>query len=327
MNMRILIAIAIHACVLQAFRVQAQSEAPDNFIPTLPPASGADAKSSDAKSFKYVLLLPNEKSSEAVKDADRNPFGKSEDEMQESDGKSSNEETQIQDQLSQLRATGLSPGPDGLRVLFGDMWLSKNDTMPPVIKDQTLALRVSEVTREAIRVVWVEKKSTGLPPRVLVIPVDLRATVRRVPNGQVPDKFETKQESNATKRATAVEMPVVVIGHANPVEARKAAQLAMAQIRPVATKISEAKEAAHVQEAPTAVSYADTQDARVKVIRDVEIAGPPAPPSDDKSRQLAAQPDSSAVKTSAAPVVEDPPAWKRAMGLMENLVKLSEANK
>lgn len=327
MNSRILIAIIVHACVLQAPWMHAQSQSPDNFIPTQPVASGDDAKSSESKEFKYILLLPGEKSSEAVKEAERNPFGKSDDEMQEPDGKSSNEETQIQEQLSLLRATGFSPGPDGLRVLFGDMWLSKNDIMPPVIKDQTLALRVNEITRDAIRVSWIEKKSTGLPPRVLVIPVDLRATVRRVPFGQVPEKDETKHESVASKRATAVEMPVVVLGHANPTEARKAAQLAMAQMKPAVTKISEAKDTASAQEAPAPVSYAETQDSSVQAILEPEIAGPPAPPSADKAPLMAAQPDESAGKKPAAQVVDDPPAWKRAMGLMENLVKLSEANK
>ncbi len=321
---RSIIAIAACACVLQSSRLHAQSQGPDNFIPTQPPKSGADANAAESRAFKYVLLLPNEKSSESVKDAERNPFGRSDDELHDVGGKSSNEETKIQEQLAKLRATGLSPGPNGLRVLLGDMCLSKNDIMPAVVKDQTLALRVNELTRDAIHLVWLENKFTGLPPRFLIIPVDLRATVRRVPHGQLPEKSETKTESRASKRATAVELPAPIAARTNPAEARKPAQLALSPMPPPATETKVAKDAMIITAAPGVLPGLGRK------VTPPEIAGPPAPPAppaESTTPEVATQTPAAEAMNPPLPALTEPAAWKRAMGLMDNIVKLSEANK
>jgi TfoX/Sxy family transcriptional regulator of competence genes len=337
MTTRFPIAIVASACALLVPGLHAQSQGSDNFIPNQPQKAGADPLAAESRVVKYTLLLPDEKSSETVKDGERNPFGKSEDELHDIGGKSSNEETKIQEQLSKLHATGLSPGPGGLRVLFGDMWLSKNEVMPPVVKDQTLALRVSEVTRESIQLVWLEKKFTGLPPRMLVIPVDLRATVRRVPHGQLPEKVEAKAESKASKRATAVEIPTPIAANADPAEARKAARLALAPASPPAPEIPRAKDSVVIASAPGRLPRLDNQTPAPPAKNDptpatsaateAQIAGPPAPPSNVKTPVLGTETAASAAKTPPAPAANEPAAWKRAMGLMDQLVKLSEAGK
>jgi hypothetical protein len=343
MTTRFIIAIIASVCALQASWSHAQSQGADNFIPNQPQKAGADPQSSESSVVKYVLLLPDEKSSETVKDIERNPFGKSDDELHDLGGKNSNEETKIQEQLSRLHATGLSPGPNGLRVLLGDMWLSKNDVMPPVVKDQTLALRVNEISRDAIQLVWLEKKFTGLPPRMLVIPVDLRATVRRVPHGQLPEKVESKVESKASKRATAVELPAPIAALSNPAETRKAAQMALApaNARPPsiapAPEAPPAKDSVIIAAAPGVLPRLDTQTpipaARnnpappTSAAADPQIAGPPAPPAEAKTTMLGTQPAAPGVKAPPLPAATEPAAWKRAMGLMDELVKLSEAGK
>jgi len=349
MTTRFLIAIVASACTLLTPGLRAQSQGADNFIPNQPQKAGANPKDTDSGVVKYALLLPDEKSSEAVKEGERNPFGKSEDELHDLGGKSSNEETKIQEQLSKLHATGISPGPNGLRVLFGDMWLSKNDVMPPVVKDQTLALRVNDVTRESIQLVWLEKKFTGLPPRLLVIPVDLRATVRRVPHGQLPEKVEAKAESTASKRATAVEIPTPIAATANPAEARKAAQMAQAPASAKAPANAQASASAQASETPAAKNSVIIASAPGKLPRldsqpptpaaknepapptsavtEPQIAGPPAPPAEIKTPTPGAETAASAAKTSPMPAATEPAAWKRAMGLMDKLVKLSEAGK
>ncbi len=342
MTTRILIAFVASACALDLPRLGAQSEGPDNFIPNQPQKKGASPGNSDSQSVKYGLILPSEKSSEAVKDEERNPFGKGDEDIHDLSGKSSNEETKIQEQLSRLRATGLSPGPSGLRVLFGDMWLAKDDVMPPVVKDQTLALRVNEITREAIQLVWLEKKFTGLPPRTLVIPVDLRATVHRVPHGELPEKAETKIESKAVKRATTVEMPAPIVALGDVGEARKVAKIAQAtssattptgpkSSSPAATPGSPAaKDSVIIAAAPGTLPRLDTPAVAQLSKKDLPssasapteplFAGPPAPPAESETPAAPA-------KTAPVTAPTEPAVWKQAIGLMENLVKLSEANK
>lgn len=352
---RALTALAAFACALHVFPLPAQSESPDRFMPDNPQRTGSE--NSDSFSVKYTLLMPSEKSSELVAKEERNPFGKGDEEMRDVSGKSSSEETKIQEQLSKLHATGLSPGPNGLRVLFGDMWLSKNDVMPPVIRDQTLALRVNDVTREAIQLVWMEKKFTGLPPRLLVIPVDLRATVHRVPHGQVPEKTETnkQRESKASKLATAVEIPASALmaqSQSDPKASQTAAAAAPAEAPPASAPPPSAPPS--TDPAP-AVASATKETASSPATPDESAAPPSENPLSDRlpksfsmaqakttepasapqeasARALAGQPppsvddpSQSSAKPAAAPAPE-PASWKRAMGLMENLVKEAIAN-
>ncbi len=370
MTTRFFIALAATACALHASRPRAHSQGADNFIPDQPPKTGADTSAGDSHAVKYALLLPSEKSSETVKDGERNPFGSSDDSMRDSGGKSTSEETKIQEQLSRLRATGISPGPNGLRVLFGDMWLAKDDVVPAVIKDQTLALRVNEVSREAIQLMWMEKKFTGLPPRLLVLPVDLRATVRRVPHGQIPEEIEAKPESRASKRATAVELPVSIAANADLAEARKVSRLAPPPPSPDTPDSPATKEpSVIIASTPGKLPFLGGAAAppETSTATSPQIAGPPAPAAVPDAAQTAAatppqppaavpgpaatpqpqdpglarstaatsgasnQPAESTASTGPAqpsvPTTTEPAAWKRAMGLMENLVKLSEANK
>jgi hypothetical protein len=67
---------------------------------------------------------------------------------------------------------------------------------------------VASITPEAINLVWVEAKPSGLPPRALLIPVDLRPYVRvqlkGQPNGK--NKWE-KQSENAGSTPVARQFP------------------------------------------------------------------------------------------------------------------------
>lgn len=146
---------------------------------------------------KYTLLKPNDKTSELVREMDRNPFGRSDAELQAQSQKGTNEENQVRDLLSKLRVVGVSPGPNGLRVMLGDMVLEAGQVVPQVLQDQTISLRVASITAEAINLVWVEARPTGLPPRTLTIPVDLRPSVRVRLMGQpnVKNQWEKQTES------------------------------------------------------------------------------------------------------------------------------------
>lgn len=131
---------------------------------------------------KYALILPEEKTPELVKPEENNPFEMMADPGAQREG--STEENQVRDLLLGMAVGGASQGPSGIRVMLGGMRLQEGMEVPAVIPDQQVSLRVKAITPSAIELVWVEKKPTGLPPKLLVIPMDGSPKVRyRMPAG------------------------------------------------------------------------------------------------------------------------------------------------
>lgn len=184
--MKTILLCSLAAVLLAAPYARAQTD----FLPDAPPQPVQEA-------IKYTLLKPNDKTSELVRDADRNPFGKSNAELEAQNQKGTNEENQIRELLEKLRVVGVSPGQRGLRVMLGDMVLEPGLLVPQVLPDQTISLRVANITAEAISLVWEEKKPTGLPPRTLTIAVDLRPYVRVQLMGQSNEKNQWEKQREA----------------------------------------------------------------------------------------------------------------------------------
>lgn len=179
--------------------------AQENFMPDA--AAAGEEKSGDVK---YSLILPNQKTSEQVKEGERNPFTKVNQGAQNMDSSGTTEENEIRDRLAKLRVVGVSPGVRGLRVMLGDMVLEPGEDVPQVLPEQTLSLRVGTISPRAIELVWVEKKPSGLPARTLTIPVDLRPYVRSILKGQANTVNQWEKEKAETARGVvATEFPEV----------------------------------------------------------------------------------------------------------------------
>ena len=159
-------------------------------------------QSQRAVTVKYSLIMPNDKTLERVKNDERNPFAKPEEEK--SVAKGSNEENAIRERLMKLRVSGARMDEQGnvSRVMLGDMILKTGQALPPLVASQTLALKVGELAATSIELIWVEKKSSGLPPRKLVIPVDLRPSVHYKMAGQLADlnKLEGAKSSSLAQQ-------------------------------------------------------------------------------------------------------------------------------
>lgn len=191
------------ALVLAAACVMAPAQ--ENFMPDA--AVPGEEKPGDVK---YSLILPNQKTSEQVKEGERNPFTKANQGVQNMDANGTTEENEIRDRLARLRVVGVSPGQRGLRVMLGDMVLEPGEDVPQVLPEQTLSLRVGAISSRAIELVWVEKKPTGLPARTLTIPVDLRPYVRSILKGQANTVNQWEKEKAETARGVvATEFPEV----------------------------------------------------------------------------------------------------------------------
>jgi hypothetical protein len=163
-------------------------------------AFSPDAPQAKQEGVKYALLKPSDKTSELVKASDRNPFAKV-DENNGPNQKSLNEENLIRDRLEKLRVVGVSPGTNGLRVMLGDIILECGQPVPPLLPDQTVALKVGSITAQAIELLWLETRPAGLPLRKLTIPVDLRPYVRYQLKGIPTEKnqWEKKNEKEESK--------------------------------------------------------------------------------------------------------------------------------
>lgn len=265
------------ACLCGA--AQAQQAPPDDFVPDRPVTS-VDAP---ASKIKYTLIMPEDKVPESVKANERNPFGKSPEQiLTQNGGKATTEENNIREHLEKLHIVGLAPGPKGLRAMLGNNMLDVGDDVPAVIPDQTLSLRVGKITRQAIELVWVEKKPTGLPERTLILPVDLRPSVRYALPGQAAEKTvaeKSSKKSNFTMGTRS--MPVDFSGNTN-----QKPGIASADSTP-----------ASKEQTPPAAPL-------------------PPPP--------AASPGIADPQTTAPNTSQDPDSWKRAVGFLNDLVKLED---
>jgi hypothetical protein len=134
-------------------------------------------ESDEAKErVQYTLILPEEKTPELVKPEENNPFEAPVDGTKTDEGTS--EENQVRDILLRLPAVGGASGPSGMRIMLGGMRLVTGAMVPPVLPDQQVQLKVKSITPAGIELIWVEKKPSGLAPKVLMIPMDGAAKVR-----------------------------------------------------------------------------------------------------------------------------------------------------
>ncbi len=210
--------LLISLTLLPAAILRGQAVGPSDFLPDAPPQGDKNT------AIKYALILPDDKTAEAVKAGERNPFGKNENELNQNANKGTTQENMIREHLSKLSVSGYSPGPNGIRVMLADIALEEGQTVPVIIPDQTLNLKVQKITRQAITLVWVEKKNSTLPPRLLTLPVNLDPSVRYVLHGQIPaDKNVTKSKSKLTEAALAmgVQSYPAIASNATSIDTRK----------------------------------------------------------------------------------------------------------
>ncbi|MBE7495845.1 MAG: hypothetical protein HS117_12945 [Verrucomicrobiaceae bacterium] len=155
---------------------------------------GTEEVEEDAKErVQYQLVLPDEKTPETVKPEEHNPF-ESETEAASRNSPGDTEENRVRDILMKLPVNGMSRKPDGrLRVLLGDIDLTVGDYVPQVLPDQLVALKVKSITSEYIELAWQEKQMVGLPPKIMLIPIDMAPSVTyRMKGGQGADAPMTR---------------------------------------------------------------------------------------------------------------------------------------
>ncbi len=259
----------------------------------------ADAEGPTDERVKYSLILPEEKNPETVKPEENNPF-ESATNTAEKDGNT--EENRVRDQLLSMPVTGSSSGPDGIRVMLGSIRLATGDIVPPVLPDQQVRLRVKSISPTAIELVWMEKKPTGLPPKVLTINVDLSPRVRyQLPSNNGDSKMGSLKRDDATAFRQQDAKPNDSL--LSRQEARPASPSATEPAFPMVARAvevpeKEATEASPVAEAPPVTTPQVEPENPAKEV--AAISQVPPPPRAEPVEQRASS-ESSASSSSKAP--------------------------
>lgn len=157
-------------------------------------AVGEDAE----KRVQYQLVLPEEKTPENVKPEEHNPF-ESESEALSRQSTGDTEENRVRDKLLKLPVVGVNRDPDGrMRVMLGDIILETGHDVPPVLEGQLVVLKVKNINSQQIELAWQEKRLTGLPPKLMTIPINLSPKVRYQMFGQTETEAKESKGVNAT---------------------------------------------------------------------------------------------------------------------------------
>lgn len=117
------------------------------------------------------LLMPSNRQTVEVSGSERNPFAKVEEPKPdkptiEVDAKS--EESRIEAVLTGLKIVGRTRGPNGWKVLLGDLILEAGKPLPPVIEGQTQILRVAAIYDSMVEIEWVNQDSRELTKRIFI---------------------------------------------------------------------------------------------------------------------------------------------------------------
>jgi hypothetical protein len=198
--------------------------------------------------------------------------------------------------------------------MLGNMVLDPGDTVPPVVPDQTLVLRVGRITRQAIDLVWVEKKPSGMPERLLTLPVDLTPTVRYALPGSGNEK--AIPEKSATRK-----------GNFTFGTQKIALEQSKGDADSKAAKVTGDAKGSKSAEVSKALAGVPDSANPARATSSVAASNSPAPATAGKSASSASAPAAQNSTSPAAPATQEPDSWKRAVGLLNNLVKLEDAKK
>lgn len=165
----------------------------------VPALRAQDADTEDAESrVQYQLILPEEKTPETVKPEEHNPF-ESESESQSRLAPGDTEENRVRDRLLKLPVVGTKRMENGgMRVLLGDLILETGKPVPAVLPGQLVELHVKNITAQYIELAWQEKRASGLPPKLMIIPIDIGPKINYQMPGQVIEDGKEPGGVNAT---------------------------------------------------------------------------------------------------------------------------------
>ncbi len=166
--------------VLAVLAVLTGSLAAQEAPPVAPAASFAPGR--------MIGMRPEQKRPLLLKDNERNPYAKRSPEEVKAPGEDNNsEELRIRQRLGNLRVTGRSQGPNGLRVLLGDIILEEGRLLPQLLPDQSENLRVVEINEDTVVLGWLDIETDELTGKTMQVAYDLTPSIGYALQGQPKD--------------------------------------------------------------------------------------------------------------------------------------------
>ena len=179
--------------------------------PAIDPNTGLPVAPVPAANFvpgRMIGMRPDEKRPLVLKENERNPYAKRS-VKEEATGEEgvNEEEQQIRARLSSLSVSGCSQGPNGLRVLLGDIILEQGKLLPQLLETQSENLRVMEINEDTVILGWLDIESNEPTGKTMQVAYDLTPIVCYALHGQ------EAREADANGEVTAPLMGVLRIGH------------------------------------------------------------------------------------------------------------------
>ncbi len=152
-----------------------------------PPVAGVPV-AAPASTFvvgRMIELRPDQKRPLGLTANDRNPYAKRtlEEETTNENGENA-EELQIRTRLNSLSITGQSQGPNGLRILLGDIILEQGRILPQLLVDQSENLQVIEISEDTVVLGWLDIETNSPTGKTMQVPYDLTPQVTYALHGQ-----------------------------------------------------------------------------------------------------------------------------------------------
>lgn len=156
--------------------------------PAIDPNTGLAAPPVPAANFvpgRMIGMRPDQKRPLVLKENERNPYAKRSAEEEATDENGINqEEQQIRARLSSLTVSGRSQGPNGLRVLLGDIILEQGRLLPQLLEEQSENLKVLEINEDTVILGWLDIESNEPTGKTMQVAYDLTPMVTYALHGQ-----------------------------------------------------------------------------------------------------------------------------------------------
>lgn len=181
----------------------AQNEVP------IDPATGLPATATPAANFvpgRMIGMRPEEKRPLTLKQNERNPYAKR-GSQEESVGEETidAEEQQIRARLSSLSVSGRSQGPNGLRILLGDIILEQGRVLPQLLEEQSESLKVLAIDENSVVLGWLDIETGESTGKKMQVTYDLTPMVSYALHGQ--ESATVAEDGTSTGRRMGVLRP------------------------------------------------------------------------------------------------------------------------
>lgn len=146
---------------------------------------------------RMIEMRPTDKAPLISKENERNPYARrSAAEEAKVNGEENQEEVLIRQKLSALSVKGQSIGPNGPRILLGDIILEKGKELPPLLQQQVESLKVIDISENSIILGWLDVESRELTGKTMQVTYDLTPRITYALHGQGPSSSNPDEKGS-----------------------------------------------------------------------------------------------------------------------------------